>query len=59
MLKMDEKEDTYSPGTIEVERYGEDAIALRLGGREGRANVILSFTKGDCKELIKKLTENL
>jgi hypothetical protein len=58
-LKMDEKEDTYSPGSIEVERYGEDAIALKLSGGEGRASVVLRFTKGDCKALIRKLTESL
>ena len=58
-LKMDEREDTYSPGSTEVERYGEDAIALKLSGGEGRANVVLRFSKGDCKELIRKLTESL
>lgn len=58
-LKMDEREDTYSPGSIEVERYGEDAIALKVIGGQERASVVLRFTKVDCKELMRKLTESL
>lgn len=59
-LKMDEKEDTYSPvGSIEVERYGEKAFALKIVGGDGRCSVIMRMGQEDCVEMIKKFAEAL
>lgn len=57
-VKMDEKEDTYSPlGDIEVEQYSDVGFALKIAGGEGRCSVIMRMTKEDCKEMIKKFVE--
>jgi len=58
-LKMDEKEDTYSPGSIEAERYAEDAIALKLSSSDNRGIVTVRLSKEECKNLINELTQRL
>lgn len=59
-MKMDGKEDTYSPvGSVTVEKYSEDAYALKIVGGDGRCSVIMRMGKKDCKEMIKKFTEVL
>jgi hypothetical protein len=41
---------------IDVEKFGMDAIMLKITVDEGKAAVAIRFTITDCKELITKLT---
>jgi Arc/MetJ-type ribon-helix-helix transcriptional regulator len=59
-VKMDEKEDTYSPvGDIEIEKYSDVGFALKIVGGEGRCSVTMSMTEKDCKEMVQKFVEVL
>jgi len=58
-LKMDEKEDTYSPGTVEVKKYTEVGIALEFTSKEGRGKATIRFSPEYCKTLIKKLIDSV
>ena len=58
-LKMDDREDTYSSGTMEVERYSEPGIALKFSSKEGRAKAVIRLGPEDSKKLIKKLIDIL
>ena len=52
-LKMDDKEDTYSPGTIEVEKYSEAGIALTFVSKEGRGKAVIRLSPEEFIELIE------
>mgnify|MGYP001139754334 CR=1 FL=1 len=58
-LKMNGKEDTYSPGPIEVKKYAENAIALKFTEKDGRASALVRMSRADCKALITELVESL
>ncbi|GAH80082.1 unnamed protein product [marine sediment metagenome] len=58
-LKMDGKEDTYSPGSIEVDRYGDEAIALNTTSGDERAKAVIRFSVRECKALIAELIDSL
>lgn len=59
-VKMDDKEDTYSPvGDIEVEQYSDTGFALKIVSGEGRCTVIMRMTKENCREMIRKFVEVL
>lgn len=54
-LRMDEKEDTYSPvGSMEIEKYGEDAFRLKIVGGEGRCSATMRMNRKDCEEIMRK-----
>jgi len=55
-LKMDGREDTFGPGSMEVERYEEEAIALKATSRDGRGSAVIRFSRQDGKKLINELT---
>lgn len=58
-LKMDEKEDTYIPGIMKVERYSDAGISLTFTSKEKRGKAIIRFSPEECKILIKKLIDSL
>jgi hypothetical protein len=58
-VKMDDSENTFGPGSIEVERYSTEGIALRISSIDDRGSVVIRFSPRDCKELIVKLTQSL
>jgi hypothetical protein len=58
-LKMGDKEDTYSPSTLETERYSESGIAIKSTSLDGRGTAILHMTPSECKELIKALIDSI
>ena len=58
-LEMDGKEDTYSPGSIEVDRYEEQAIALKVSSGDGRAKAVIRFSPQECKALTTELIHSL
>ncbi len=58
-LKMDGKEDTYSPGSIEVDRYEEESIALKVTSGDDRAKAVIRFSVQECRALITELIHSL
>ena len=54
-LKMDGREDTFRLGSMEVERYEEDAIALKATSRDGRGSAVIRFSRQEGKKLINEL----
>jgi hypothetical protein len=59
-IKLDQKEDTQnSVGSVEVEKYGEDAYRLDIVGGEGRCRVTMRMTREDCKAMIAKFANAL
>ncbi|GAI56840.1 unnamed protein product [marine sediment metagenome] len=58
-LKMDEKEDTYGPGSIQVERYAGEFFKLKLTDVDNRAGATAQFNKDELKTLINELTQSL
>lgn len=57
-LKMDEKEDTYGPGSIQVERY-EGEFKLKLTDVDDRAGATAQLNKDELKTLINELIQSL
>lgn len=58
-LKMDEKEDTYLPDSIEVERYADNSIVLEIISRGQRAKAVISLSRQECKSLLAELIQSL
>ncbi|MBA7572048.1 hypothetical protein ES708_13823 [subsurface metagenome] len=58
-LEMDGKEDTYSPGSIEVDRYEVEAIALKVTSEDERAKAVIRFSAQECRALITELIHSL
>jgi len=58
-LEMDGKEDTYSPGSIEVDRYEVEAIALKVTSGDERAKAVIRFSVQECRALITELIHSL
>ena len=58
-LEMDGKEDTYSPGSIEVDRYEVEAIALKATSGDERAKAVIRFSVQECRALITELIHSL
>ena len=58
-LEMDGKEDTYSPGSIELERYGEKSIGLKATSGDKRAIAVIRFSVQECIGLISELIRTL
>ena len=58
-LEMDGKEDTYSPGSIEVDRYGDEPIALKVTSGDERAKAVIRFSVQECKALTMELIYSL
>ena len=58
-LEMDGKEDTYSPGSIEIDRYGVESIALKATSGDERAIAVIRFSAQECKALITELIHSL
>ena len=58
-LEMDGKEDTYSPGSIELDLYKSGVIALKVTSGDERAKAVMRFTTEECKALITELIHSL
>ena len=58
-LEMDGKEDTYSPGSIEVDRYEVEAFALKVTSEDERAKAVIRFSFQECRALITELIHSL
>ncbi len=58
-LEMDGKEDTYSPGSIEVDRYEVEAISLKATSGDERAKAVIRFSVQECRALITELIHSL
>ncbi len=58
-LEMDGNEDTYSPGSIEVDRYRDEAIALKVTSGDERAKAVIRFSMQECRALITELINSL
>lgn len=58
-LSMDGREVTYGPGAMETEKYAETAIALKITSVDNRAEVVVKFSRDDCKRLIEILLRTL
>jgi len=54
-LKMDNKEDTYSPGTIHIQEYTKGAFSLEFMEPDERAVAKVRMGREEYKELIQKL----
>jgi hypothetical protein len=59
VLNMGNTEYSYVPDSIEIERYTEDSIALKIITRCQRANALIPLSKQECKRLIAELAEHL
>jgi len=58
-LEMDGKEDIYSPGSIEVDRYGDESIALKVTSGDERAKAVIRFSVQERKALTTELIHSL
>ena len=58
-LEMDGKEDTFSPGSIEIDRYEVESIALKVTSGDERAKAVIRFSTQECKVLITELIHSL
>ena len=58
-LEMDGKGDTYSPGSIEVDRYEVESIALKMTSGDERAKAVIRFSVQECRALITELINSL
>ena len=58
-LEMDGKEDTYSLGSIEVERYGVESVALKATSGDERGIAVIRSSTQECKSLITELIHSL
>lgn len=56
-IKIEDKEATYSPDTIDVERYSDVGISLKFKTLEKRAEVTVRLSPKECKSLIDLLKE--
>jgi len=52
ILEMEGKEDTYSLGSIEVERYGDEAVALKVTSGDERTKAVIRLSLHECRALI-------
>ena len=58
-LEMDGKEDTYSPGSMEVDRYDAEAVALKVTSGDGRGKAVIRFSTKECHSLVTELINSL
>jgi len=58
-LEMDGNEDTYSSGSIEVDRYQVESIALKVTSGDERAKAVIRFSVQECRALITELINRL
>jgi hypothetical protein len=59
-IKVEDKEDTYPPDAIDVERYSDKGISLKFKTLGKRAEVTVRMNPEECKsliELLKKASE--
>jgi len=58
-LEMDGNWDTYSPGSIEVDRYEGESIALKVTSGDKRGKVIIRLSVQEFRALITELINSL
>ena len=54
-VRINNEQDTYSPGIVEVERYSEFGVALKFESHGGRVEVVVRMSPEECKKLSELL----
>lgn len=58
-VRIDDKEDTYSPGAMEAEQYSDGAFSLKVTDDQGKYTVVVRMNKEELKELMRELLKTI